>query len=77
MSGTKSKGRPKRTCPRPGWHWAIGFLLLFAGLALIAFNLVMEFGAPEVLPGGHNFVYLVSGIAIAFSSLWPFGWMDR
>jgi hypothetical protein len=80
MNGTSSRGatpRPKRTGPRPGWHRAVGFVLVFVGLALIVFNLAMEFGAPTLLPGGHNFLYLFLGGAIAVSSLWPFGWMDR
>ncbi|MGC4939941.1 hypothetical protein [Kribbella sp. DT2] len=51
--------------------------MVFAGLMTIALNLAMEFGAPRMLPGGHNFLYLALGAAVIFGSLWPFGWMDR
>lgn len=71
------KPRPKRTGPRPGWHRAIGALLVVVGLGIVVLNLAMEFGAPRLLPGGHNVVYLFLGGVVAFSSLWPFGWMDR
>jgi hypothetical protein len=80
MSGTKPGAqtpRPKRSGPRPGWHKAVGGVLVVGGLAIIVVNLAMEFGAPRLLPGGHSFVYLFVGGAVAFSSLWPFGWMDR
>ena len=62
---------------RPGWHKAIGAVLVVIGLGMIGINLAMEFGAPKILPGGHNVLYLAIGIGITFSSLWPFGWMDR
>ncbi|MEI8410885.1 MULTISPECIES: hypothetical protein [unclassified Kribbella] len=77
MSETDSRGRQKRTGPRPRWHRAIGIVLLVVGLAIVGLNLAMEFGAPKLLPFGHSLMSLGLGIAVAVSSAWPFGRMDR
>ncbi len=62
---------------RPGWHKAIGFALIIAGITVVVLNDVMRGSAVRLLPGGHTELYLILGIAIAASSMWWFGWFDR
>lgn len=66
-----------RTRHRPPWHRAAGFVFLPLGLAIIILNIVTEFTALELLPGGHSPLYLILGITVSGSSLWWFGWLDR
>ena len=63
---------------RPDWHKAVGALVLVLGVALAVINDVMMFGVTTtLLPGGHQEVYLLLGMAIAGYSTWWFGWFDR
>lgn len=69
---------PKSFRFRPTWHKALGFGLLVAGLALAVVNDVMLLQpSTTLLPGGHNELYLIVGIAVAGYSTWWFGWFDR
>ena len=63
---------------RPQWHKVVGCGLLLVGLALGAVNDVMLLQPSlELLPGGHNELYLFAGLAAAGYSTWFFGWYDR
>ncbi len=63
---------------RPEWHRAVGWLCLVIGIAIAILNDVMLIGGlPVLLPGGHNELYLVVGVATAAWSLQWFGWFDR
>lgn len=62
---------------RPGWHRAVGWISLAAGIAIIAANDLMLLADATFLPGGHSELYLMAGIGVAATSLWWFGWMDR
>jgi hypothetical protein len=61
---------------RPTWHRAIGALLVVAGLGLLVVNDLAWFDI-TLLPGGHNELWAVLGIATAATSTWWFGWFDR
>ena len=63
---------------RPGWHKAVGAMVLVVGLTVIVLNDLKMLGAPRtVLPGGHTELYFMLGLAIAGYSTWWFGWFDR
>ena len=61
---------------RPTWHRVIGALLVVAGLGLFVVNDLAWFDI-TLLPGGHNELWAVLGIATAATSTWWFGWFDR
>ncbi|WP_454850041.1 hypothetical protein [Promicromonospora soli] len=76
--GSSEKGRSSGLRFRPGWHRAVGWLLLALGIAIIALNDAMQLtSGVTLLPGGHSELYLLAGIAVASTSMWWFGWMDR
>ncbi len=61
---------------RPTWHKVTGALLILLGLGIFVLNDAEWFGV-HLMPGGHNELYAVLGIALAASSMWWFGWFDR
>lgn len=69
--------RKRKLRYRPPWHRGVGLALVIGGLVLVAVNVVTEFTARHLLPGGHSPLYLLLGLAVAASSLWWFGWLDR
>ena len=56
-----------------------------SGLAALIFCLLiaifvindLEWVGIHVMPGGHNEIYAVTGVMVAASSMWWFGWLDR
>lgn len=71
---------PRRTVRfRPPWHKVLGAVLLVVGVVMAAVNDAMLLGGVPtwLLPGGHNEIYRYTGIALAASSTWWFGWFDR
>lgn len=63
---------------RPRWHRIAGWLGVALGIVIAAANDVMLMGDDlTLLPGGHNEVYLLLGIAVAGSSAWFLGLFDR
>lgn len=63
---------------RPGWHRVAGWLGVALGVVIAAMNDLMLMGDDlSLLPGGHNELYLLLGIAVAGSSTWFLGLFDR
>lgn len=61
---------------RPTWHKVTGALFIVLGLGIFVLNDAEWFGV-HLMPGGHNELYAILGIAVAVSSTWWFGWFDR
>lgn len=61
---------------RPTWHKVTGALLILVGVSVFVLNDAEWFGI-HVMPGGHNELYVVLGIAVAAASTWWFGWFDH
>lgn len=68
--------RKNRGLFRPTWHKVTGALLILLGLGIFVLNDAEWFGL-HLMPGGHNELYAILGIALAASSTWWFGWFDR
>ena len=68
--------RKNRGVFRPVWHKVVGALLIVLGIAIFAAN-DLEWFDIHIMPGGHNELYAVAGIAVVASSMWWFGWFDR
>ena len=63
---------------RPGWHRWAGWLGVALGVGMAASNdLMLMTSHLTLLPGGHNELYLLLGIAIAAASTWFLGLFDR
>lgn len=63
---------------RPAWHRIAGWFGVALGIIVAAVNDLMLMGDDlTLLPGGHNELYLLLGIAIAGSSTWFLGLFDR
>ena len=63
---------------RPRWHRVVGWLGVALGVVIAAMNDLMLMGDDlTLLPGGHNELYLLLGIAVAGSSTWFLGVFDR
>lgn len=63
---------------RPRWHRWAGWLGVAAGIAIIVANDAMFFtGVPTLLPGGHNELYLLLGLAVGGAFTWFLGLFDR
>ena len=63
---------------RPRWHRLAGWLGVIAGVAIAVANDAMLFSDNlTLLPGGHQELYLLAGIAVAGSSTWFLGLFDR
>ncbi len=84
-SASRSVGSSQRYTPpvrsarfRATWHRLVGAGLLVVGVLVVILNDVMRL-QPDLtlLPGGHNELYLVAGMASAAYSTWWFGWFDR
>ncbi|MEO7557061.1 MAG: hypothetical protein ABIV94_10725 [Acidimicrobiales bacterium] len=61
---------------RPPYHKVIGVLELVVGIAIVIVNYI-DYADVSILPGGHQEVYLILGVAIAAGSMWWFGAFDR
>ena len=61
---------------RPTWHKVVGGLLIVLGLSIFVINDLAWFDI-YIMPGGHNELWAVVGIAVAATSTWWFGWFDR
>ena len=61
---------------RPTWHKVVGALLIVLGLGLFVLNDLAWFDI-NLIPGGHNELWAMVGIATVASSTWWFGWFDR
>lgn len=61
---------------RQPWHRWLGWLQVAAGVALIILNYAQDFG-PRLLPGGHNELYFLLGVATAGGGTWWLGVFDR
>ena len=46
------------------------------GLSLIVLNYI-DYADANLLPGGHQDLYFIIGVALALSSMWWFGLFDR
>lgn len=68
---------PNRGVFRPGWHKLVGAASVVVGILVVVVNDGMYFIEATLLPGGHNELYLIVGLAIAASGTWWFGWFDR
>ena len=63
---------------RPRLHRLAGWLGVALGIAIAAVNDLMLMGDDlTLLPGGHNEIYLILGMAVAASSTWFLGLFDR
>ena len=63
---------------RPAWHRFAGWFGVALGIVVAAVNDLMLMGEDlTLLPGGHNELYLLLGIAIAGASTWFLGLFDR
>ena len=63
---------------RPGWHKALGLILVAVGFTIVILNILMGGGSDlKLLPGGHSELYLFFGLGLAGYSMWWFGWFDR
>lgn len=61
---------------RPTWHKVVGALLIAVGLGIFVLNDLAWFDI-NLIPGGHNELWAMVGIATAATSTWWFGWFDR
>ena len=61
---------------RPTWHKVVGALLIILGLGIFVLNDLAWFDI-NLIPGGHNELWAIVGIATAATSTWWFGWFDR
>ena len=69
---------PRRFRVRSGRHKAVGWGLVLGGVGLAVVNDVMLLQPSlTLLPGGHNELFLVAGVAAAGWGTWWFGWFDR
>jgi len=63
---------------RPRWHRIAGWLGVLAGALIAIANDAMLFSESlTLLPGGHQELYLMLGLAVAGSSTWFLGLFDR
>lgn len=63
---------------RPRWHRWVGWLGVALGILVIVANDAMFFAeTPTLLPGGHNELYLMLGLAVAGAFTWFLGLFDR
>lgn len=63
---------------RPRWHRLAGWFGVILGIAIVAVNDLMLIAEDlALLPGGHNELYLLLGLAVAGSSTWFLGLFDR
>ena len=69
---------PKKPPPffRPGWHRAVGWLIVFLGVAVVVVN-DLSYLDVKLMPGGHNELYLFLGIGVAAGGSWFLGLFDR
>lgn len=62
---------------RPRWHRVAGWLGVAAGVIVAIVNDAMVFAEGlTLLPGGHQELYLLLGIAVSGSSTWFLGLFD-
>ena len=61
---------------RPAWHKVLGALMIVLGLGIFVLNDLAWFDI-NLIPGGHNELWALVGIATAAGSTWWFGWFDR
>lgn len=61
---------------RPTWHRWTGWLQVGTGVVFVLLNYAQDFG-PRLLPGGHNELYFLLGLAVAGSGSWWLGVFDR
>jgi len=63
---------------RPRWHRLAGWLGVVLGVGIAIANDAMLFSETlTLLPGGHQELYLLLGIAVAGGSTWFLGLFDR
>lgn len=66
---------------RPGWQKVLGVCLMAVGVALVIVNYGSEPNgsreALDILPGGHNLLYIPLGIGITVWGGWWTGAFDR
>ena len=62
---------------RPGWHKVVGVAMIVLGVAVFVLNDIAWVTEVILLPGAHNELYAMVAFAVAGSSLWWFGWLDR
>jgi len=68
--------RKNRGMFRPTWHKVVGAFLIVLGITIFVLNDAEWFGV-HLMPGGHNELWAVTGIAVVATSTWWFGWFDR
>ncbi|MEO7443836.1 MAG: hypothetical protein ABIW46_09935 [Acidimicrobiales bacterium] len=61
---------------RPPWHRLVGWGQVGLGLLLVIMNYAQDFDV-VLLPGGHNELYFLLGIAVAAGGTWWLGAFDR
>lgn len=63
---------------RPRWHRIAGWFGVLAGVAIAIANDAMLFSDDlTLLPGRHQELYLILGVAVAGGSTWFLGLFDR
>jgi hypothetical protein len=61
---------------RPTWHRVTGIALVVVGVVVVALNLI-DRADKSILPGGHNELYFLLGLALAGYGTWWLGLFDR
>lgn len=62
---------------RPGWHRIVGWFGVTLGVLIAVLNDGMFFTDVQLLPFGHNELYLMLALLVAGSSTWFLGLFDR
>lgn len=61
---------------RPEWHKPLGWVIVVLGVVIAVVNDLAFFDI-EVMPGGHNELYLILALLVAGGGTWFLGAFDR